>query len=106
MWRGRWGCACCRGGLGLLLCWMGSVGLDVFGADAYSDEASGSAAEDGEGCDQAQQQWWLDGGGVAENVCHEVMGDDLEALGDAGGEFAAGLDVGEGELGDEWRAER
>ena len=29
------------------------------------------------------------------------MDDDLEGLGDAGGEFAAVLDVGEGEFGDE-----
>ena len=51
--------------------------------------------------EESEEQGWFDGGGVAEGADEQVVDDDLKGLGDACGEFAAALDVGEGELGDD-----
>src|SRR5207245_6620078 len=83
---------------------LGSV--DVLGSDAYANEAGYGAAEDGEGGEQAEEKRRLDGAGFAEEADQEMMCHHLEGLRDAGGEFAAALDVGEGDLGDESGAER
>ena len=42
--------------------------LDVFGADAYAYEAGEEAAEGRMGREEAQDQGWFDGRGVAEDA--------------------------------------
>jgi hypothetical protein len=43
------------------------VGVDVFGADSYSYETGKQAAESWMGGEEAEQEWWFDRGGVAED---------------------------------------
>ena len=75
--------------------------MDGFGADAHADEPGGEAAEDGMRSEEAEDQGWFEGGWVSEEGAEVAVRDGLECLGDAGGEFAAVLDLGEGELGDD-----
>jgi hypothetical protein len=74
--------------------------MDVFRADSDGDEAGEEAAEHWAAREEAEGEGGLDGGGVAEGAGEEVVGENLKGLGDAGGEFAALLDVREGEFGD------
>ena len=52
------------------------------------------------GREETEDQGWFDGRGVAEGVREEAVYEDLEVLGDASGEFAAVLNVCQGEFGD------
>ena len=66
----------------------------MFGAEAEADEACGDAAEDGEVPEEDEREWealeWgFEGQGGADEA---FVGDDLEGLGHAGWEGAAGLD--------------
>ena len=50
--------------------------------------------------EETKHQRWFDARGVAEGAREEAVDEGLEGLGDAGGEFAAVLDVCQGEFGD------
>jgi hypothetical protein len=81
---------------------------DVFGADSHADEAGEEAAEQRAAREEAEGEGGLDGRGVAEGAGEEAVGENLKRLRDAGGEFAALLDVREGEFcddsgGQDWR---
>ena len=65
----------------------------MFGADSDAYEAGQESAEEWVGREEAEQQGWLDGGWVAENSREEAVYLNLKELSDAGGEFAARLDV-------------
>ena len=75
--------------------------LDVFGADSDAYETGQGAAKEWVGREQTEDKGRFDGRGVAEGPRKETVGENLEGLRDAGGEFAAVLDSSEGELGDD-----
>jgi len=72
----------------------------VFGAEADGDEAGGEAAEERMAGQEAEDTWRGDGCGVAEGARELLVGEDLEGLGEARGELAAVLNLGEGHLRD------
>lgn len=72
----------------------------MFRAEADGDEAGGEAAEDGLAGEEAEDGRRGDGRGVAEGARELLVGEDLECLGEARGELAAVLDLGEGHLRD------
>ena len=73
----------------------GGGGLDGFRADAEAYEAGEGSAEDGIGGEKAKSKGGLQLAGSTEGALEEAVGEDLEGLGDAGGEFASMLDGGE-----------
>ena len=68
--------------------------MDVFGAEAEADDAGGDAAEDGEALEECEgEREFGDEGFEGQGWADEAfVGDDLEGLGHARWEGAAGLD--------------
>lgn len=73
---------------------------DVFGANAQADEMGGGSMEEAAAAEDAERKGSFDRPGSAEKALKEAVDGGLEGLGDAGGQLAAVLDVGEREFGD------
>jgi hypothetical protein len=81
--------------------WVILSRVDVFGADSDAYEAGQESAEQWAPGEDAEGEGRIDGCRVAKDAREKVVDEDLEGLSDAGGEFAAMLDVREGEFGDD-----
>ena len=57
----------------------------MLGQDAHADESAGEAPKEGDAAEEADEKRGAEGAGAAEIAVEESVGEDLEALGDAGG---------------------
>ena len=73
----------------------------MFGANSHADKASQGATEERMRGEQAEEEWRFHRSWIAESFGEEAMNHHLEGLRDTSGKLAAGLDVGEGEPGDD-----